>query len=284
MSQKVTPAGFPQSFPIKFTRPFQIGDRFHLHTIRREEESSTTGDQPPQTSSSFIELDADITILQISSIGLPIAESITIRTCSLLLNDSPIPAPPPFSIIQLAPNPTATGQDLTLATGELHPTAAKLLKLVLPTLQAAQFDTDLSLGTSDPQKVDDQWSVNQQEFTKNLAAMGVTIDPTNITGTVSFDKTSTESNQTILYLTGHIIARNFNFPHPPNVEIVASSIDSTVSYDLPADPTLPLRREADSVLNLLEILITGPSGPIPAKRSSLTTTQSTYTPIPPTQK
>ena len=75
----LTLPAFSEDFTIKFSRPMNTGDQFAFHGTWRDEHSQQSVGKPPHLVKRSIDVEADMTVIEPSKVGLPLHDTFTIR-------------------------------------------------------------------------------------------------------------------------------------------------------------------------------------------------------------
>ncbi len=255
-----TPAG---TYEIRLTRHASVGvswgEATHFAEIQQTVVHDAAGTVVADTTSATtIVLSGEYTVLTVGPDGDPMRLRLVVQSFTVDSGEGPAtPTMPSALVIDRGPDGGITGEN-----GEaLDPALVTVLRSVVPD-HAPPVDDDLVFGTRDPQAVGASWPIDSAGAARGLAALQLSVDPSNVTGNTTLVAAGNEDGHDILELRSVIAAHHVGMPGLPagSVEQRADLL-AGIDMILPTDTSLPPLREMERSAVDVQVVVPSPSGP-----------------------
>ena len=252
------PAG---SHAIRLTRTLAVGATWgevtHYASQQREVISAGTTVVRDTANSSVIEIAGDYSILALGPDGQPSRLRLAIDRATLDVGTGASPLPVPAVIVITPGTPgTITGENGEAIAEE----TVEQLRHVLPD-QAHPADDDAVFGTREPQPVGASWPIDPRGTAHGLAALQLTVDPSNVGGSTTLVSAGNEQNVDVLTLRTELNASHIGFPGlPPGSVEQRADVHATIEVVLPSDTAIVPLRETEQTNVDIEVLVPTETG------------------------
>jgi hypothetical protein len=225
-------------YAIKLTRPEKAGNEFRIAAVTSQTIASmakTPGKADEQrTDTATVTLDAAVKVLEVDKNGTPSKITLTVDKLTVKKNEAAA-----AELLVKGTVVTASVKDgasvFEVEGKAVTPEKAMALAMVV-TLGEGQAADDETFGTKDRKKVGDQWPINAELASKEMAKKGMGVAKEDLTGTVKLEGAVKVGAVECLDIRARMVGKKFSTPPAPGFKTQDGSIEVAFAAKLPVDP------------------------------------------------
>lgn len=247
--------------PIHLARQLPVGyawgELAQFASTQRQTISAGGAVVQDTTTNSAIELAGDYSVLALGADGQPSRLRLAVDHVLVDSGSGAVAAMlPPVIVIERGDPGTIAGENGEAIAAD----TIELLRRVVPE-RSRPVDDDAVFGTREPQQVGASWPLDSQGAARGLAALHLTVDPSNVGGSTTLVTAGTEGGIDVLGLRTEIIATHIGFPGlPPGSVERRADVRAATEMVLPVDPGIVSLREADESAIDIEVTVPADGG------------------------
>ena len=223
------------AYPIKLHRDCKVGDSYNTR-ITYENSNATTLKAPPAAPKLKKEafkgqLEGCVKVLAINAIGNASSFTIVVKKFADDEGKEIIPADQIIEVTRGEEEVTFALKGGTALSNE----AKAILSFLYRPDRGASTDDD-SFGTDKPQNVGASWPINAEASAKSAVSAGITVDPKDVAGSVTFKAVEkTSAGAPALRLAATMTVKNPKLSIPANATLESCTVKVTFGGLFPVD-------------------------------------------------
>jgi hypothetical protein len=247
-TQTSSPGGHPIHLARHLPVGYAWGETVQFSSTQRETVSAGGTVVRDTTTTSAVDLAGDYSVLSLDAGGQPRRLRLAIDHMTIDSGTGPHAAPVPGVIVIERGDPGSIVGENGEAIAE---DTVALLHHVVPE-HARPVDDDAVFGTRQPQVMGATWPLDANGAAHGLAALQLTVDPSNVSGGTTLVSVGNESGIDVLVLRTVIHATHIGFPGlPPGSSERRADVQATVDVALPRDVGIvPLHETEESTVDI----------------------------------
>ncbi len=275
----LAPVHGADTWPVQLTYPRQVGQTYGLGMqVERQVEVtlSLNGETVrEQKFSSELDFDGTIEVTAVNDRQLATAATITVKTLTLAI-DGPAQTIYPAGTI-LTATQEADGLHFTLGGEPVNSLAQQALASLL-LIYDGRATSDEIFGPDHPVAVGETWTVNQANAARNSSDERLTLQPEDVSGTVTLEGVEEIDGQRCLKVSGEMTLQNLIPPNvPTNMIIDHGTLALKTTSLLPVGTDNgPLEKTAAVTINF-SASSQSPEGPVLFRSSMIENRTERYT-------
>lgn len=268
-------------YKIKLARPGKKGETYRLEADGRETSQKRTsigGRVVKQEDKDVkVHLDCIEKVLSVDKKGRQTLASITIRKFTVTVNGKSVKTLAPGRIVIAK---AGEKDRFKLKDGEMPSEIGEFLDIVTGlTKDLANPSDDVMFGTTKRKSIGDTWSGNTAEMVKDMARSGITMAKEDISCRVKLVKAHKVDGVPCLRLSMRMSVKNIRPPLGENVKVVESTVETSMSADLPVDVAMHRLRDSERTTMKMRFEVSSPNGKVDIETTSSKTLESKTTPL-----
>lgn len=232
-----------QDYEIRISRPAKPGIKYAVTatgTTRQTQTVSVNGQVAQQEQRTFsVALEADVIVLTVTEKGDVRNAEYTIRKFSRMEADKTAELLPPGSVVVVDRDKENAPPFSLKDGGALEPPTLEALDVVISEAKKDSIDDDLVFGTKERKAVGEEWPINSELASADMAKHGVKVAKEDLAGTVKVSGAEQLNGLECLSLTMTVAAKNVELPMPEGLKVEKSAMKMVAIGKLPVDITQP---------------------------------------------
>ncbi len=229
-----------QEYQVKLLRQASPGDKCREISAGTSSQQTTviSGTQTIKSANvqTAVELDAEITVLEVDKEGHSIKESVLVNSCSLKIGDEKSAPFEKGTIITVSVKDNKMVFDIDGKPVDEKIAAA--LTLVESVYTGGASDDEV-FGTNEKKKIGDSWKINTENIPEDMARHDIKVDRKNIDGSARIEKIEKSGDLECLLIAAEMSIKDIVPKLPEGLKVESSAMLNTFTALFPVDVSVP---------------------------------------------
>ncbi|MFZ2654951.1 MAG: hypothetical protein WAX69_08530 [Victivallales bacterium] len=234
-----------QEYEIKFHRPVKVGDKCRDISTGSSSQQSTviSGGQVIKSAvvQTTIELDAEITILEIDNEGHSVKESMLVNQCTIRSEAKENPVVEKGTVITAM---VKEGKVVFEIDGKAVDESLSAALSLVESLYTGGASDDEIFGASGKRKIGESWRLKTEKIPADMARHGIKVEEKNIDGSVKLEKLEKSGDVECLLITAEMTLKDIVPTLPAGLTVESSAMMNSFSDLFPLDTSMPTLDQA----------------------------------------